>query len=182
MQEITRVRALCCECGNLRTVSANHRSRNDDNRSGECDDDARGWRVTGTLKCSVCGGKTRHALLRDDDTEFRDIAELGKHERQRAILGNVPAPTGWVSVDEWGDALSPGAFRLFYGPTRTVELVHGADIDVVVRGTQSADGSVEECSIEIHGGSDDTITADEARRFAAALIAAADEIDGTISG
>lgn len=85
MQEITRVRALCCECGNLRTVSANHRSRKDDNRSGECDDDPRGWRVTGTLKCSECGGATRHALLRDACGEYRDVAELGKRERQRAI-------------------------------------------------------------------------------------------------
>jgi hypothetical protein len=42
--------------------------------------------VTGTLKCSECGSKTRHALLRDACGEFRDFAELSKHERQRAIL------------------------------------------------------------------------------------------------
>jgi hypothetical protein len=43
MQEITRVRALCCQCGNLRTVSAKYSPRNDDNRSGECDGDPRSW-------------------------------------------------------------------------------------------------------------------------------------------
>jgi hypothetical protein len=75
MEEITHVRALCCECGNLRTVSAKYRPRNDDNRSGECDDDPRGWRVTGTFKCSVCGTATRHAQLRDACGEYRDHAE-----------------------------------------------------------------------------------------------------------
>jgi hypothetical protein len=94
MSEITRVRALCCECGNLRTVSANHRSRNDDNRSGECVDDPRGWRCTGTLRCSECGSKTRHALLRDACGQFRDFAELGKLERQRAILKRAAAERG----------------------------------------------------------------------------------------
>jgi hypothetical protein len=35
MQEITRVRALCCECGNLRTVAANYSPPWDANRTGE---------------------------------------------------------------------------------------------------------------------------------------------------
>jgi hypothetical protein len=62
------VRALCCECGNLRTVSANCSFRRDDNKT--CDNDdrrhpGRFWRMTGTLKCSACKAATRHALLRD---------------------------------------------------------------------------------------------------------------------
>jgi hypothetical protein len=100
---------------------------------------------------------------------WRDMAD--------AVMGNVPSPADAVSVDEWGDALTPHAFRLFHGTTRTVELEHGASIDVVIRGTQSADGTVEERGILIHGGSDDTITTQEARRLAAALIAAADEAE-----
>jgi hypothetical protein len=36
--------------------------------------------------------------------------------------------------------------------------------------------------ILIYGGSDDTITTDESCRLAAALIAASDEADGTMSG
>lgn len=74
------VRALCCECGNLRTVSASYR-RYDDNLS--CDDNLHplGWRCTMTLKCSICRGPTRHAILRDDEDrpEFRDIAETRQH-------------------------------------------------------------------------------------------------------
>ncbi len=102
---------------------------------------------------------------------WRDMAD--------AVMGNVPAPVGAVSVDEWRDALTPHAFRLFRGITLTIELGKAAGIiDVVIRGTQSADGTVEERGILIRGGSDDTITIDEARRLAAALIAAADEIDG----
>lgn len=105
----------------------------------------------------------------NDTPGWRDLAE--------AVMGNVPLPAGAISVDEWADALTPHAFRLFHGAARTVALKHGADIEVVIRGTQSADGSVEERGILIHGGSDDTITTDEARRVAAALIAAADEAE-----
>jgi hypothetical protein len=92
MNESTRVRALCCECGNLRTVSAKYKApRSDDNRSLECYDDPRGWRVTCTLKCSVCGTKTRHAMLRDactvlhrDHAEMRE-AEMREYERVALI-------------------------------------------------------------------------------------------------
>jgi hypothetical protein len=82
-----RIRALCCECGNLRTVTANYKLPRDNNRSIECGDDPRGWRVTGTLKCAVCKAKTRHALLRDACGEYRDFAELPEHERYRAVIG-----------------------------------------------------------------------------------------------
>ncbi|WP_142276782.1 zinc finger domain-containing protein [Mycobacterium persicum] len=59
------IRALCCECGNLRTVSANHFFRHDDkNRAqGGFAEDTRGWRSTGTLLCRNCGRPARHALL-----------------------------------------------------------------------------------------------------------------------
>lgn len=79
----TRARALCCECGALRTVSSNFSfPRSDVDRVVEAAfDDPRGWRCTGTLKCDHCGRPTRHALLRDDLR--RDYAE----EVQRFILG-----------------------------------------------------------------------------------------------
>ncbi len=107
--------------------------------------------------------------------------ERGWRELADAVMGNVPAPTGAVSVREWDDALTPDAFRAFHGTTRTVELERGADIDVVIRGTQLSDGDVEERGIWIRGGLGETITTDEARRLAGALIAAADEIDRTDS-
>lgn len=74
-----RVRALCCECGMLRTVGVRYRRRNDDNLSydgRDADPKGRGWRATGTLKCSVCRTDTCHAHLRDELTpEHRDEFE-----------------------------------------------------------------------------------------------------------
>jgi hypothetical protein len=78
MDEITRVRALCCYCGNLRTISANYHYRLDENRSNDAgpDRERHGWRMTGTLKCSVCKRPARHAVLRDEDgPHMRDNAE-----------------------------------------------------------------------------------------------------------
>jgi hypothetical protein len=68
------VRALCCQCGDLRIVSGSH-IRRDGNRTVDDGCDARGWRMTGTVKCSVCKGRTTHALLRDDTPDCRDCAE-----------------------------------------------------------------------------------------------------------
>jgi hypothetical protein len=84
-----RVRALCCECANLRTVSGNYSLPNDGNLTYEYDyGDHPGWRLTGTLKCSICRTKTRHAILRDHD-EYRDFAELEKRERHAVIGGRA---------------------------------------------------------------------------------------------
>jgi hypothetical protein len=72
------VRALCCECGNLRTVSSLFRSRD---HVYDCDDKhPERWRMTDTLKCSVCGSPTRHAVLRDDHPDHRDDAEERDHK------------------------------------------------------------------------------------------------------
>jgi hypothetical protein len=75
------VRALCCECGNLRRVNARYR-RYDDNLSYDDNLHPLGWRCTITLKCWICRGPARHAILRDDVSdrpEFRDIAETRMH-------------------------------------------------------------------------------------------------------
>jgi hypothetical protein len=88
-----RVRALCCECGMLRTVSWRYR-RNDDNLTHDgrwADSHGRGWRSTGTLKCSVCRRDTRHAYLRDEmspDDRDRFEAETmnwWNQRRQRSV-------------------------------------------------------------------------------------------------
>jgi hypothetical protein len=80
LRRASRTRALCCECGNLRTASAGYR-RNDDNLTFDDNRHPQGWRCTVTLKCSICRGPTRHAVLRDDEDrpEFRDIAETRMH-------------------------------------------------------------------------------------------------------
>lgn len=74
--------ALCCECGNLRTVSTDyHFGIDDENRGNGLFMDPRGWIETGTLKCSHCGTRTRHALLNKEGK--RDYAE----DYQRYVLG-----------------------------------------------------------------------------------------------
>jgi hypothetical protein len=47
----------------------------DSNKSIDDGTHPRGWRMTGTLKCAVCKSPTRHALLRDDNPDYRDVAE-----------------------------------------------------------------------------------------------------------
>ncbi|BBY46864.1 hypothetical protein MARA_02940 (plasmid) [Mycolicibacterium arabiense] len=72
----TFVRALCCDCGQLRDISTRAGRRNDDNKSFDDGVHPAGWRMTQTLKCSNCGQLTRHATLRDDvGAEYRDRAE-----------------------------------------------------------------------------------------------------------
>jgi hypothetical protein len=79
-----RVRALCCECGNLRTVSSRHAGAcGDPDRSSDDGLHPLGWRMTITLNCGHCGRLTRHAKLRDGDP-YRDSME------ERQTLGWVP--------------------------------------------------------------------------------------------
>lgn len=102
-------------------------------------------------------------------------------EFEDAIMGNVAAPVGALMVDGWCDGLTPHAYRVFRGSTRQVPVRYSDDdggVRIMVQGTQKADGRVDEHGIVISGGPYDLISADEARRIAAALIAAADEIDG----
>jgi hypothetical protein len=101
-------------------------------------------------------------------------------ELEDAIMGNVAAPVGALAVDEWSDGLTPHAYRTFRGSTREVPVRYSDDnvVRVTVEGTQKPDGSLDEHGIRISGAPYDLISADEARGIAAALIAAAGEIDG----
>jgi hypothetical protein len=89
---------------------------------------------------------------------------------------NVPPPAGAVEVCEWDDHLfNPDhrPSRYFVGTMRRV-----GPVEVLVDGTQWVDGSVE-LSLTVHGVDNDTsIPTDTARKIAAALIEAADELDG----
>lgn len=102
-------------------------------------------------------------------------------EFEGVIMGNVAAPVGALTVDGWCDGLTPHAYRVFRGSTRQVPVRYSSGDDgvlITVQGTQKADGRIDEHGIFISGGPYDLISADEARAIAAALIAAADEIDG----
>jgi hypothetical protein len=96
----TRSNALCCECGQLRTVSINYKFRRDANKTFDDGLDPRGWRLTGTLRCVVCKRSTCHARLRDD-TEYRDSAE----SRMTRCPG-CGAPDGSLCRDFMGIPLS----------------------------------------------------------------------------
>jgi hypothetical protein len=91
---MTHVRALCCDCGNLRYVSARYAGRrepSDTNRSRDDGSDPRGWRMTRTLKAS-----TVHALLRDDLQHCRDVAEDREH---RPIISSATTLTRSLDTD-----------------------------------------------------------------------------------
>ncbi|WP_373199857.1 DUF6315 family protein [Mycobacterium marinum] len=73
--KLPRQLALCCECGQQRTVSEGYGVLSDANCSYDTGDSEFGWRMTITLKCSHCRALTRHARLRSDDDPSRDYAE-----------------------------------------------------------------------------------------------------------
>jgi hypothetical protein len=123
------MRALCCECGQLRTVANMGEIEWDDNLTDD-GGDPRGWRMTATLECGVCGRWTRHAfLLPDDDaqdatqdanspiprpTNSSDYRLRDVHRRIRNILKVCPA-TDWTLeqssavLEALGDIFIPGA-------------------------------------------------------------------------
>jgi hypothetical protein len=72
--------ALCCQCGNLRSNGPKTVAR-DANRSGDTNDDPRGWRMTRTIHCPVCEIPTRHAMLASGHT--RNPAEEWDHRQAR---------------------------------------------------------------------------------------------------
>lgn len=100
MQEITRVRALCCECGNLRTTAARWSRRGDAGRSYENPHDPRGWRMTRTIKCSACKTMTVHALLCDDRADLRDMAEERQWPTREELMQISSDIAGRVGLED----------------------------------------------------------------------------------
>lgn len=174
MQEITRLRALCCECGNLRSVAATYNAPRDDNRTDETSDrDGRGWRCTATLKCSNCGNKTRHALIREDNDEYRDVAELRDYER--LFAPELPFACARL-VANWFTHSTGQRARVFADTRLTA-----SDLVIEISGIQFVDGSVTDASLAIkskyHDGAVGSIDAARARQLAAELLGAADVLD-----
>jgi hypothetical protein len=115
------VRALCCECGNLRMVRSRFRSRDSigdlDSRHPDL------WRMVDMLACSVCGHETRHARLRDDTPKHRDVAEERDHnqaaKRARGLehlddyeLLNGARPRVVEIMDRFSDNMRPSDLTL----------------------------------------------------------------------
>jgi len=92
----TPVNALCCVCGNLRTVSSDYCHRyHDPDHAGSTRGKAEGWRKTQALKCNACGESTRHALLNPADAPYRD-----GDERQQLIALGDPDTSKYAWSDE----------------------------------------------------------------------------------
>ncbi|WP_137149459.1 hypothetical protein [Mycolicibacterium sp. CR10] len=188
-----KVRALCCDCGHLRTVSRRYSAPNDDNRTRDDNQHPRGWRCTMTLKCSNCRRPSRHAILRDDDRpDFRDIAETRQNLRPgeglphgtfggdgpRRHLASISEPAETEYVDEWCDVVGD-ANRYFRGAVRVVHRDSDNDIKVLVDGLQRPNGQLVQ-QIMIAEGDTEAIaalTSEQARQLGAALIEAAHEAD-----
>lgn len=98
--------ALCCECGNLRTVGRNYYTPRDENSGGGLFSDPRGWFDTGTLKCSNCRRSTRHALLAKD--HLSDLTE----RYQTYVLGGE-SPYTWQLDEENRQQLREKYFAQF---------------------------------------------------------------------
>lgn len=83
-RRVQQVNALCCVCGNLRTVSSDYHRYQDPNHAGSPEGKAKGWLKTQTLKCEACATRTRHALLKPSEDRWRDWDE----RRQLIALGD----------------------------------------------------------------------------------------------
>ena len=87
----TQVDALCCTCGNVRTVNSDYHRYQDPNHADGARGKAEGWRKTQSLKCDPCGGRTRHAILNQPDARWRDSDE----RNQRIALGGTDPDFSW---------------------------------------------------------------------------------------
>ena len=91
---------------------------------------------------------------------------------------NVPSPVGAVEVYDWD---LPEASRYWVGTKRIIDIGQRADeIVVAIDGLQHADGRVERFVNVDQMHPDYPITPQQAREVAAALAAAADELESAI--
>jgi hypothetical protein len=89
------------------------------------------------------------------------------------VYGDVPIPDGckaygWTTTDEGTTT------RLLSRSTRSLD---GLDASVYVDGVQSVDGTVA-WELALSANHSHPITSDQARRYAAMIVEAADEFDG----
>lgn len=130
-----RNRALCCECGELRTVAQGYRGSRPGSDAGE---PAGAWCTW--LRCGNCRASTRHALIVDymADTWRRDGCDRERHDRvadrHRRRIGrrlNALAEEG-VSIDR---ASSAEDMSLVGAIVEVVEYADTRDFLIRVRAT-----------------------------------------------
>lgn len=87
---------------------------------------------------------------------------------------DMPLPPGAMYVDDWYDIDSPEPARYFRGSSWLIKRDNrNTDMCLLVDGSQYVDGRVNRFVVL----DDDAMTVAQARQLAAALVAAADEID-----
>lgn len=85
---------------------------------------------------------------------------------------DVPLPPGIEMVSPW----DLDGYRDLFGFDRTVT---GHAVRVYAFGSQSSDGTIYDCSVQMADGEDSgpLLSSDQARKLAARLIEAADDVD-----
>jgi hypothetical protein len=111
----------------------------------------------------------------------REVAAAMTMHPTRTIdpYASIPFPAGAVKVDEWVDLTTQTLFRFFKGSRRLVERPDREDVDVWIVGLQYTDGTIAR-DIVVHV--DESLTVAQGRGLAAALLEAADEVDGRVVG
>jgi hypothetical protein len=107
------------------------------------------------------------------------LSQARHHARENltaAMVGEVPPPAG-TSADAWEDNDPP--YRFIRGADRAIA---GTTVRVLTGAFQFADGSIDvDGQVDVPNvaidGDVDHLSADQARQLAAAVLAAADEID-----
>lgn len=91
-------------------------------------------------------------------------------------FADVPTPAGVTTISEWDDTHTSTPSRFWSGTRRLI-----GDAEIVLDGTQWADGRVERCLTVYGVNTDQNMPTDTARKIAAALMAAANELDGALA-
>ncbi len=106
-------------------------------------------------------------------SDLTDIARnFARRNRTQATYGHIPAPAGVVEAGDWSDD-GERVSRAICGTERQV-----ADTVIDIAGEQDVDGTTSyRIVLQARESSEGELTAAEARDAAAALLAAADELD-----
>lgn len=107
------------------------------------------------------------------DADLTDIARnFARRNQTQAAHAHIPVPAGAVKAGDWFDD-GERVSRAVYGTERLV-----ADTVIDIAGEQDVDGTTSyRILVQAREASEGALTAVEARAAAAALLAAADELD-----
>ena len=116
----------------------------------------------------------------DEDSRKTGLLQQARWEAEQNltdqhIFGEVPLPDGARSVDHWENNGCGEWTRRLSLSTRSIDS-DAVTAKVFVEGVQSSDGSVQ-WSLSALADDQKTLTAQQARDYAAMLVAAADELD-----